>query len=99
MTKKAIKRPNDEILVHDYKTIIDNIYKQIESELSKNNVEIIKKYDRVLVNESLADATRSKNLSTLLSLSRFLGKDWIETAKEDIEELVFKINKKHSQNG
>ncbi|MGI0064863.1 MAG: tyrosine-type recombinase/integrase [Nitrosopumilaceae archaeon] len=99
MTKKAIKRKKDEILVHDYKTIIDNIYKQIENELSKNNVQIITKYDRVLVNESLADATRSKNLSTLLSLSRVLGKDWIEITKEDIEELVFKINKKFSQNG
>ena len=99
MKKIASTRQNDEILVHDYKTIIDNIYKQIENELSKNNVQIIKKYDRVLVNESLADATRSKNLSTLLSLSRVLGKDWMGITKEDIEELVVKINKKHSQNG
>lgn len=99
MTKKAIKLQNDEILVHDYKTIIKNTYKQIESELPKNNVDIIKKFDRVLVNESQADATRSKNLSTLLSLSKFLKKDWIDTTKEDIEELVFNVNKKFSQNG
>ncbi|MGQ0790759.1 MAG: tyrosine-type recombinase/integrase [Nitrosopumilaceae archaeon] len=99
MKKIASTRQKGEILVHDYKTIIDNIYKQIESELSQNNVEIIKKYDRMLVNESLADATRSKNLSTLLSLSRVLKMNWVETAKEDIEELVFNINKKFSQHG
>ncbi len=69
MTKTAIKRQNDEIVVHDYKKIINSIYNLVENELSKKNVELIKKYDRVLVNESLADATRSKNLSTILSPS------------------------------
>jgi len=46
LTKTAIKRQNDEIVVHDYKKIINGIYKLVENELSKKNIELIKKYDK-----------------------------------------------------
>ncbi len=59
----------------------------------------MKKFDRVLVNESLSDARRSKILGTLLSLTRMLNKDWNEANKEDIEELVYNFNKKFSKSG
>ena len=59
----------------------------------------MKKFDRVLVNESLSDARRSKILDTLLNLTRMVNKNWSETNKEDIEELVYNFNKKFSKNG
>ncbi len=71
----------------------------MEKDLSQNNVELIKKFDRVLVNESLSDARRSKVLGTILSLSRMLNKDWIDASKEDMEELVYNFNKKFSKGG
>ena len=60
---------------------------------------MIKKFDRVLVNESLSDARRSKILSTLLSLSRMLKKNWDEVNREDIEQLVNNFNKRFSKDG
>jgi site-specific recombinase XerD len=71
----------------------------MQKDLSENNFRLIKKFDRTLVNESLSEARRSKILSTLLSLSRLLDKNWDETNKEDIEELVYNFNQKFSPNG
>lgn len=76
------------IKLYDYDKIISRTFVLMEKDLSENNLKVIKKFDRVLVNESLSDARRSKILSTLLSLSRMLKKDWSETNKDDIEELV-----------
>ena len=50
-------------------------------------------------NESLSDARRSKILGTLLSLSKMVQKNWDETTKDDIEELVYNFNKKFSKDG
>ncbi len=71
----------------------------MQKDLSENNLRIIKKFDRVLVNESLSNARRSKILSTILSLSRMLKKNWDEASKEDMEQLVYNFNKKFSRDG
>ena len=54
------------------KQIID----QIERELSSENVSLITRYDREMVSQSMATATRQKHLRTLFTLSRLLNKDW-----------------------
>ena len=64
---------------------------QITRELSPENAELIKKYDREMVSQSMAIATRQKHLRTLLTLSRLLNKKWLDVSKDDIDELVFKI--------
>ncbi|WP_428324602.1 tyrosine-type recombinase/integrase [Nitrosopumilus sp.] len=89
----------DKIRLYDYDRIIFRTFALMEKDLSQDNVKLIRKFDRTLVNESLSDARRSKILGTLLSLSRMLGKDWEDTNKEDIEELVYKFNKKFSKDG
>lgn len=71
----------------------------MQKDLSQENVNLIKKFDRVLVNESLSNARRSKILGTILSLSRMLNKNWNEANKEDIEQLVYNFNKKFSKEG
>ena len=87
------------IRLYDYDRIISRTFSLLQKDTSETNFKLIKKFDRVLVNESLSDGRRSKILSTLLSLSRLLDKNWDKTTKEDIEELVYKFNKKFSIEG
>jgi len=87
------------IKLYNYDRIIIRTFALMQKDLSENNFRLMKKFDRVLVNESLSDARRSKILSTLLSLSRMLNKNWDETSKEDIEQLVYNFNKKFSKDG
>lgn len=87
------------INLYNYDKIISRTFVLMQKDLSENNFRLIKKFDRVLVNESLSEARRSKILSTLLSLSRMLNKNWDETNKEDIEELVYNFNQKFSPSG
>lgn len=43
-----------------------------------------------MITESLSKTVRHKDLQTLLNLSRFLGKNWEDTTKTDIEDVVSK---------
>jgi len=89
MSKQQISdKKQDGIKLYNYDRIITQTFALMQKDLSENNYKIMKKFDRVLVNESLSDARRSKILSTLLSLSRILNKNWNEANKEDIEELA-----------
>lgn len=69
---------------------------QIQRELSPENVKLIRKYDQTMTNLSIAIATRQKHLRTLLNLTRFLGKNWTDATKDDIDELVYKIMDRYS---
>ena len=100
MSKQQISgSKHSTIKLYNYDRIISRTFALMKKNLSENNLRIIKKFDRVLVNESLSDARRSKILSTMLSLSRMLKKNWDETNKEDIEQLVYNFNKKFSKDG
>ena len=86
--------------IYDYDYLLKNTFALIQKELSENNVKLIKKYDRAMVNSSLSKATRQKNLKMILSLSRLLNKDWLDVTKDDIESLVWTImNQYGNQNG
>lgn len=77
--------------IYDYDDRIERTYKIIEAESSKENLDLIKKYDRSMISESLAKATRHKHLQVILNLTRFLGKDWKDATKDDIEGIVVRI--------
>ena len=53
-------------------------------------------YDKVMVNETLAKATRLKQLKIILSLTRLLQKNWNTVTKQDIDDLVYNIMKKYA---
>lgn len=72
------------------------VKRQITIELSTENSELITKYDREMVRQSIAIATRQKHLRTLLGLTRMLQKDWITVTKDDMENLVYEIMQRHS---
>ncbi len=92
MSKTVIsKRKIQDFEIHPYDMKIEAAYRLIEKELSKENISLIKKYDKYMVRQSLAKATRLKHLQIILNLSRMIKKDWIEVIKEDIDNLVFKI--------
>jgi integrase len=72
----------------------------MERDLSAKTCELIRKYDREMINSSKAKSTRRKHLQTLYVLSRMLGKDWDQAIREDIEILVSKIMERFaSENG
>ena len=63
--------------------------------------QVLEKYEKVMIMSSLSDASKAKNFDTILGLTRMLpsDKNWLELVKDDIENLVVSIMKKHSNNG
>lgn len=82
--------------IYDYDNRIERTFRLIDRNLSRENAALIKKYDRSMVAESLAKATRHKHLQVLLNLSRFLGKDWKDATKSDIDNLAVRIVEEYS---
>ena len=70
-----------EITIHDFAKSLVHTLKAIDC-LSPRNTELIKKYDKEMVRNSLAKGTRLKHLLIILNLSRMLEKDW-----EDVTNL------------
>ena len=82
--------------IHPYDQGIASLHRLIQTRLSKKNSELIQKYDREMVKNSLAKATRKKQLEVILMQSRMLNKDWDSVTKEDIDDLVYQIIQKYS---
>lgn len=77
--------------IYEYDKQIKAIFRNIERDLSSKTAELIKKYDREMINSSKAKSTRRKHLQTLYVLSKLLNKEWGLVTKEDIDVLVSKI--------
>ena len=82
--------------IDDYDAIMKGIKRKLQIELSENNSQLIDRYDMEMVRQSIAIATRQKHLRTLLGLSRMLQKDWEDVTKHDMENLVYEIMQRHS---
>ncbi|MEW6042940.1 MAG: tyrosine-type recombinase/integrase [Thermoproteota archaeon] len=85
--------------IYKYDERLENTFKLIEKELSNETSDLIRQYVNVMIAESMAKATIHKHAQTLLNLSRFLGKDWKDVTKKDVEDLVAKIVQTYSENG
>ncbi|MGI0040356.1 MAG: tyrosine-type recombinase/integrase [Nitrosopumilaceae archaeon] len=77
--------------IYDYDDRIRRTYNLIKRDLSKDNHDLVKRYDKEMLTQGLGKAVRHKNLQIVLNLSRLLGKDWMDASKDDIENLVIKI--------
>jgi len=76
------------------------ILKKLEKESSKENFELIKKYDKLMTSLSMSKATRVKQLRTIYNLNKFYDqKDWAKLTKEDALDLVAEIMRKYSTDG
>ena len=87
------KREND---IHGYEKRLLQVYKLLERDLSAENFQLIKKYDQMFVQHSLSKAYRSRNLNAMLILTRMLNKNWVDVAKEDIDNLVYNVVQTYS---
>ncbi|GFN40495.1 MAG: hypothetical protein YK1309IOTA_1850004, partial [Marine Group I thaumarchaeote] len=91
------KTKNSDLYKYHYR--IESIYNLMKNELSQENCSLIQKYDNVMIREGTADGTRYLHLNRLLSLTRSLKKEWKKATKEDVENVVTDIMKRHSANG
>lgn len=91
-----MSRTENMIGIYDYEKQFVRVFRQLKNEFSKKNFDLVQQYDRVMVNESLAKATRLKQIKMILSLTRLLQKDWNDATKPDIDDLVYNIMKKYA---
>lgn len=82
--------------IYNYEKQFIQVFRQLKKEFSKRNFDLVQQYDRVMVNESLAKATRLKQIKMILSLTRLLQKDWNDVTKPDIDDLVYNIMIKYA---
>ncbi len=83
-----------------YKGRISNQKKELKKLVSIPEFRLIEKYDTVMINESLADATRCKHFETILSLTRMLSKkSWLNLYQNDIDNLVSVVMRTYSNDG
>jgi integrase/recombinase XerD len=99
MSQKQVSISKKEFIIHPYDRKIASTLKLLERELSGNNFNIVENYDKELVNNSLAKATRLKHLQIVLNLSRMIKKDWTQVTKQDIADLVYHIMQTYSDSG
>lgn len=85
--------------IYRYDERLENTFKLIEKEFSQETSDLIRQYANVMTSQSMAKATIHKHVQTLLNLSRFLGKEWKDVTKKDIEALVARIVQTYSENG
>lgn len=93
-TKQVTESVTD---IYAYDKQIQAILKNMERDLSEKTCQLIRKYDREMINTSKAKSTRRKHLQTLYVLSKLLNKEWDQVTKEDIEILVSKIMDQFSE--
>ena len=83
-----------------YKSRITSQKKKLKKLLTVADNKLLEKYDIVMINESLSDATRCKHLEILLSLTRMLSKkSWNTMTLDDIDLLVSNIMGTYSSDG
>ena len=91
--KYGVKR---EFAIYNYDSRMAATNRMINSELSAANSELITRYDRLMVSEGLAKATRSRTLQLLLGMTRITGKDWKDISRDDVEALVAKVHDRYA---
>lgn len=99
LSQRYVSIGNKDFVIHPYDRRINSTLKLLEKVLSKYNFTIIKNYDKELVNNSLAKATRLKHLQIVLNLSRMIKKDWNQVTKQDVSDLVYHIMQTYSDTG
>jgi len=83
-----------------YKSKITNQKRKIKKLVTSAEYRLFEKYETVMINESLADATKCKHFETLLSLTRILSKkSWLTLTQDEIDTLVSNVMRTYSNNG
>jgi len=92
--KQILRKKPTDLYYHDKR--LEMYHKTAKREFSESNFALYEKYDEFMLAETLAKATRDKNLQVVIGLTRLFGKDWVDVTKSDIQTLVAKINQKYT---
>ena len=83
-----------------YKSRITSQKKELKKLVTVADYKLLEKYEIIMINESLAEATRCKHFEILLSLTRMLSKkSWNTLNQDDIDLLVSNVMKTYSVDG
>ena len=83
-----------------YKSRITSQKKELKKLVTVADFKLLEKYEIIMINESLAEATRCKHFEILLSLTRMLSKkSWNTLNQDDIDLLVSNVMKTYSVDG
>lgn len=94
LTQKLAKSKT--IDIYDYDNRIRRTWNLIKRDLSKENQELLTKYETEMISQGLGKAARLKNLQIMLNLTRVLRKDWKNATRTDIEKIVTEIVNRYS---
>ena len=81
-------------LIYGYSRRIENELKKLGQRVGERNREVLLRFYRHMVAEGLSKARIWKCLSTLRRLAELLGKPFEEATKDDIVELIAKIERR-----
>ena len=83
-----------------YKSRITSQKKELKKLVTVADFKLLEKYEIIMINESLAEATRCKHFEILLSLTRMISKkSWNTLNQDDIDLLVSNVMKTYSVDG
>ena len=83
-----------------YKSRISSQKKELKKLVTVADFKLLEKYEIIMINESLAEATRCKHFEILLSLTRMISKkSWNTLNQDDIDLLVSNVMKTYSVDG
>jgi len=95
--KTTSKEPKSD---YYYKSRINSQKKELKKLVTITDYKLLEKYEIVMINESLAEATRCKHFEILLSLTRMLSKkSWNTLNQDDIDLLVSTVMQTYSSDG
>ena len=84
--------------IHNYDKRIKQELERLQKDhtISKNSLDLIGKYHRTMITETLSKATISKHIQTLGNLCRMIEVEWKDATKSDIDKLTAKIIEKYA---
>jgi integrase len=77
-----------EFQIRDYDRRMERNFQRAERELSKENLDLIQKYDAEMATLGLKKSTRAKQISVIVDITTRIGKDWKDVTKSDIDGLI-----------
>ncbi|MFM8658889.1 MAG: tyrosine recombinase XerC [Candidatus Nitrosotenuis sp.] len=77
-----------EFQIKNYDKRMIRNFERADRELSKNNADLIKKYDAEMATLGLKKSTRAKQIGVIIDITIRIGKDWNQVTKPDIDALI-----------
>jgi integrase/recombinase XerD len=77
-----------EFQIRDYDRRMKLNFERAERELSKENTNLIKRYDTEMATLGLKKSTRAKQIGVVIDIAVRIGKDWNQVTKSDLDAMI-----------